>query len=54
MVKSDSISNKALLDSLLIIFIFGFFTDVLLRNYISGLFGFILAILIAKCRDKSI
>ena len=51
-IECSSIINKATLHAILSIFIIGFFTDVLLRNYISGLFGFILALLIIKCKKE--
>ncbi len=46
--------DQAILHSVIAIFIFGFFTDVLLRNYVAGLFGFTVAILLVKCCDKGI
>ncbi len=49
-VKCINIIDRAMLHSVMAIFIIGFFTDVLIRNYISGLFGFILAVLVIKCK----
>ncbi len=51
--KCNGIIDRAMLHSVVVIFIFGFFTDVLLRNYVSGLFGFIVAVLVVKCRNSN-
>ena len=53
-IECENTIDSATLHSILIIFIVGFFTDVLLRNYIAGLFGFILALFIMKCRNGNL
>ena len=50
-IRCHNMIDQAMLHSVTAIFIFGFLTDVLLRNYIAGLFGFILAVLVVKCEN---
>ena len=42
--------TKAVFCAILTVFLFSFFTDVPLRNYTSGLFGFVIGFLMAKNR----
>jgi O-antigen ligase len=51
--RASSSLYRAALYSNMAIFIFGFFSNVLIRNYTSGLFAFILAYLLAGCKEES-
>jgi len=52
-MKCSSKDNEALLKAVVVIFIIGSFTDVMLRNYNAGLFAFIFALLAIRCKLDS-
>jgi len=52
-MKCSSKDNEALLKAVVVIFIIGSFTDVMLRNYNAGLFAFIFALLAVRCKLDS-
>ena len=51
--RAPSSLYRAALYSNLSIFLFGFFSSVIIRNYTSGLFAFVLAYLLAGCKEES-
>jgi len=51
-MKCQSKENQALLKAVVVIFIIGSLTDVILRNYNAGLFAFVFTLLALRCKKE--